>query len=55
MTASRPKRAPASAPKKTASRDYAPFVGSARTLTEKIIDEHLTGSTEEEIELGSTS
>ena len=45
VTASRPKRAPASAPKKTAPRYYAPLVGSARTLTEKIIDEHLVGST----------
>ena len=51
MTASRPKRTPASAPKKTAPRYYAPLVGSARTLTEKIIDEHLVGSSEEEIEL----
>ena len=45
------KEAPASAPKKIASRYYAPLVGSARTLTQKIIDEHLAGSTEEEIEL----
>ena len=51
MTASRPKRTPASAPKKTAPRDYAPFVGSTRTLTEKIVDDHLAGSTEEDIEL----
>ena len=51
MTASRPKRTPASAPKKTAPRDYAPFVGSTRTLTQKIVDDHLAGSTEEEIEL----
>jgi aconitate hydratase len=51
VTASRPKRAPASAPKRTASRYYAPSVGSARTFTGQIIDEHLVGSSEDEIEL----
>ena len=51
MTARRPKRAPATAAKKTAVRYYAPLVGSARTLTQKIIDEHLAGGTAQEIEL----